>query len=126
MRKILGTNTARNKEKKKINVRMPIKMIDEINQVIGRNKSSWICSALNSLSDDEYYRELILEEWIEAGQNKSVQFSLTNEAYEALTKMASSISDEIKEPISPIIRCAATQALIRNKKQGVGVRPPAK
>ncbi len=118
MKKVLGKKGARNIEKRKVNVRIPIEMLNDIDDSISSKKkrSDWICSAIIALREKENFSELVLEEWIEAGNNKLVQFRLTKQADDALLNIQNNIKDNAHDPLSAIIRCAAIQKLISPQK----------
>lgn len=108
-------------KKRRISVRIPKKMIDDLNTAmkkIGlstRMRSSWISDSVIALKKHPYYTDCVLEEWIESGNNTSIQISLSEQASAVLDNMLQeikNIEDNKSDMQSAIIRTAVLQNLI--------------
>ena len=108
-------------KRRRISVRVPKKMIDDLNiamQTIGlatRMRSSWISNSVIDLKKYSYYTDCVLEEWIESGNNTSIQISLNEQASIALDDMLKeikNIEDNKSDMQSAIIRTAILQKLM--------------
>lgn len=124
--KILGSKN-RIVTNKKVTIRVPIKMLEDISQHLAKQnisikkRSEWICKAIEDLHKSEDYSEIVCEEWIEAGNNILLQVNLDNRALAALEEMKTNLkllaidNPQVKDEISCIIRTAILQRLICNK-----------
>jgi len=120
MRKVLAAPKKDENIKKRLNVRVPINMVPEIEKKmkkVGLNtkqRSSWISEAIVSLEKQESYTVYISEEWIIPGQNVLLQVSLDIEAQKALENMIATAKKELfsEDLQSSIIRTAILQKLI--------------
>lgn len=117
-------------KRRRISVRVPKKMIDDLNiamQTIGlatRMRSSWISNSVIDLKKYSYYTDCVLEEWIESGNNTSIQISLNEQASIALDDMLKeikNIEDNKSDMQSAIIRTAILQKLMETSNHTVSL-----
>lgn len=122
MKKVLGKKIKIIK-KKRLSVRMPKSMIIDIEHRIKTEyksvkfRSKWISAAIDELSQDENYSDLIAEEWIEPGKNEIIQITLDPQAEERLNYMDKKLNEIIhnKDISSSIVRTAILQKLIKGE-----------
>ncbi|NOY51174.1 MAG: hypothetical protein GXO88_11530 [Chlorobi bacterium] len=107
--------------KKRVSVRMPQGMLDDIRSTLlrqglsSRLQSQWVSEAMVRLHGIPGYWNAIAEEWLDPGANIVKQITLNEKAVNALNAM----SDQLKQQYpaandvnSKIIRTAIHQALI--------------
>ncbi len=107
--------------KKRVSVRMPHGMLDDIRSTLlrqglsSRLQSQWVSEAVVRLHGIPGYWNAIAEEWLDPGANAVKQITLNEKAVNALKAM----SDQLKQQCpaandvnSKIIRTAIHQALI--------------
>jgi len=107
--------------KKRVSVRMPHGMLDDIRSTLlrqgisSRLQSQWVSEAIVSLHDMPGYWNAIAEEWLDPGANTAKQITLNEKAVHALKAMGDQLKQqcpETNDANSKIIRTAIHQALI--------------
>jgi len=107
--------------KKRLTVRVPVKMLNDITICLTREKmsqrkrSEWIAHSIISLGEIENFADLIAEDWVEPGQSCPVQITLDKDAQKILETLKDEIINKrihINEPQSSIVRTAINQKLL--------------
>lgn len=124
MTKIFSATPLNKKVKKRISLRIPCQMKDEIikemktQDIPEKRRSKWISEAIVELSKKAHFTADVLEEWIESGQNTPTQITLEADAEEALQGMLIMLKEaQVTKPDmqSAIIRTAIIQRFISNE-----------
>lgn len=125
MIKVFGKKIKLSHQKKRICVRMPSGMVDDVYNAMrkahlsSRYRSRWISNAIIALQKKPEYISSVQEEWIVPGNNQIVQISLDSEAENALISMAEQIKNlnkEHPEIHSSIVRTSIIHALLHNER----------
>ncbi len=107
--------------KKRVSVRMPQGMLDDIRSTLlrqgisSRLQSQWVSEAIVRLHGIPGYWNAIAEEWLDPGNNTVKQITLNEKAVNALKSMGDQLKQQCPETddaSSKIIRTAIHQALI--------------
>ncbi len=120
MKKVFSAPKKEEKVKRRLNVRVPEKMVQEIEVKMredgfhSKQRSEWISQAILDLSKMESFTTFISEEWIVPGKNILLQVSVDSEAQDALEKIVSVSREELNSDDlqSSVIRTAILQKLI--------------
>ena len=123
MTKVFGLNNSVLKNKKRISVRMPKEMLNEIDTTLSalkistRLRSRWISEAIVNFYKNNDYIEAVQEEWIDPGQNKVIQIFLEKEAEDIVELIVSKLknTEEAHAEPSSIIRASVIHELLRNE-----------
>ena len=107
------------KEKKRVSVRLPVEMLKDIDGFMkkeGKNKkqrSQWISESIITLSKMDY-PSLVSENWLDRGNNTSLQVLLEEDAANTLTEMLELIKGlgDQKDIASSIVRTAIIHKLL--------------
>lgn len=129
MIKVFGRQLNKKSPKKRISVRVPQAMLEDVKKVMAnegvnqRFRSRWIADTIIRLVTMPNYLQIISEEWIDPGKNKVIQVSLEADAIEALytiTKELKEDSEQQKKDLhSTIVRTSIIQAILANEiKEG--------
>lgn len=107
--------------KKRISLRLPVQMLNELNncmEAVGKNKkerSHYISQAIIELEATGHFEGLVAENWLERGDNCSIQISLNQEAELALNtieKVCNKKQESKTDLISAIVRTAIIQKIL--------------
>ncbi|MCD8525578.1 MAG: hypothetical protein LRY67_07700 [Gammaproteobacteria bacterium] len=107
--------------KKKITtICLPSKMLHDLDQAVLiehksiRYRSRWVCSAINDFFSLKKYKQLILDEWIDRGNNENIILTLDPASIDKIEAVAKEMIEEKvqKDVQSGVIRAAITQKLI--------------
>ena len=99
MAKVFSATPLNKRVKKRISLRIPRQMKDEIinemkkHGIPEKKRSKWISEAIVALSQKAHFTMDILEEWIESGQNTPTQITLAPNAETALQNMLSTLKE---------------------------------
>jgi hypothetical protein len=107
------------KEKKRVSVRLPTEMLKDIDIRMveeGKNKkqrSQWISDSIVALSTMSY-SSLVSENWLDRGNNSSLQVLLEENADKALVEMIATIKeqDNQNDVASAVVRTAIIHKLM--------------
>ncbi len=107
--------------KKKITtVCLPTRMLNDVDQAVMsehqsiRFRSRWVCDAINSFFNMERHKQLIMDEWIDRGNNENIILTLDPVSIDKIEGIAKEMIDSKghKDVQSAVIRAAITQKLI--------------
>ena len=115
------SNSAAFKEVKRIAIRIPIRMIPQIENnliVSGYNKKQRLCwfeDVLKELFEKDNFHNLISEEFIEPGTTKVVNLSITTETFKLIDEVVQQVKhkESLKTDRSSVIRTAILQRLLK-------------
>jgi hypothetical protein len=120
MKKVFSAPKKEERVKRRLNVRVPEKMVQEIEAKMkedgfnSKQRSEWISRAILDLEKIESFSTFISEEWIVPGKNILLQVSIDSEANYALEKIVLISKKELNSDDlqSSVIRTAILQKLI--------------
>jgi metal-responsive CopG/Arc/MetJ family transcriptional regulator len=118
--------TPKNKKKpNRISVKIPKKLDSELSTHIEKNclskkaRSKWISEAIEELSTSETYWLLVQEDWIERGNNVTIQVSFDKPHESLLTRMIVEVQKNLDEETddlkSSIVRTAIIGKLMKEE-----------
>lgn len=99
---------------------LPSRMLHDLDQAVLsehksiRFRSRWVCNAIDSFFNLERHKQLILDEWIDRGNNENIILTLDPASIDKIEAVAKEMIEEkgLKDVQSGVIRAAITQKLI--------------
>jgi hypothetical protein len=84
-----------------------------------KRRSQWIENTVERLFGLPGYEELILEEFIDPGRNKTIPVSLKKPLRNRIDKTVQNLNQDTKRPVeaSALLRTAISQYLLRQRKR---------
>jgi len=99
---------------------LPSRMLHDLDQAVLsehksiRFRSRWVCNAIDNFFNLERYKQLIMDEWIDRGNNENIILTLDPSSIDKIELVAKEMCEEkgLKDIQSGLIRAAITQKLI--------------
>lgn len=104
---------------------LPESMLESIHRAMDgegtsrKRRSQWIESAVERLYAIPGAEELVLEEFMDPGGNKTIPVSLSKPVRDRIDRTVADLSREVEKPVesSALLRTAISQYLLRAKKR---------
>lgn len=99
---------------------LPTRMLNDLDQAVLnehksiRFRSRWVCNAIEGFFNLERHQQLIMDEWIDRGNNENVILTLDPASIDKIEAVAKEMASNKghKDVQSAVIRAAITQKLI--------------